>query len=132
MPTMPTSPSFQSINVQRNKSTPFTRSPFTGDIHVYEWVGSDKWQFDATLPAISDNTVKGNWIAFLLDMEGMSETFTLDLNSAPGSTHDYAQGLSNTPTTTYPTSWRLREPIVGWSINEAGHLVNIVIKAVES
>lgn len=128
MPTIPTSPSFQSVSVSRSKSTPFTRSPFTGDIQVYEWVGSSKWQFDATLPPISDNTEKSDWIQFLLDMEGMSESFSFDLNAASGSLYDYAQGQ----TTSYPTNWILRDPIVGWEIDTSGLLVNVVINAIEA
>ena len=128
MPTMPTTPSFQSITVSRSRVTPTTKSPFTGDIQVYEWVGSDKWQFDATLPPISDNTQKANWIQFLIDLEGSSESFSFDLNAASGSLYDYAQGQ----TTSYPTNWIAQEPMQSWTINESGLLVGIVIKAIEA
>ena len=127
MPTIPTTPSFQSIRVSRSRVTPTTKSPFTGDIQVYEWVGSDKWQFDAVLPPISDNAEKAAWIQFLIDLEGMSESFSFDLNAASGSLYDYAQGQ-----TTYPTNWIAREPMQSWSINESGLLVGITIKAIEA
>lgn len=126
MPTMPTTPSFQSISVSRSRITPMTKSPFTGDIQVYEWVGSDKWQFDATLPPIQDNAEKAAWIQFLIDLEGMSASFSFDLNAAPGSVHDYAQGQ-----TVYPSNWIAREPMQSWTIDEAGLLVGVTIKAIE-
>lgn len=128
MPTIPTTPSFQSVQVSRSRVTPTTKSPFTGDIQVYEWVGSDKWQFDAVLPPISDNTQKAAWIQFLMDLEGMSESFSFDLNAASGSLYDYAQGQ----TTGYPTNWIAREPMQSWSIDQAGLLVGITIKAIEA
>ncbi len=128
MPTIPTTPSFQSVSVSRSRITPSTKSPFTGDIQVYEWAGSDKWQFDAVLPPIKDNTQKANWIQFLMDLEGMSESFTFDLNAASGALYDYAQGQ----TTGYPTSWIAREPMQSWSIDSAGLLVGIIIKAIEA
>jgi hypothetical protein len=128
MATIPATPSFQSINVSRSRVTPMTKSPFTGDIQVYEWVGSDKWQFDATLPPISDNATKALWIQFLIDLEGMSDPFTFDLNAASGSLYDYAQGQ----VATYPTSWIAREPSQSWSIDENGLLVDITIRAIEA
>ena len=128
MPTIPTTPSFQSIRVSRSRVTPMTKSPFTGDIQVYEWVGSDKWQFDAVLPPISDNTQKAAWIQFLMDLEGMSESFSFDLNAASGALYDYAQGQ----TTSYPTNWIAREPMQSWSIDTAGLLVGVTIKAIEA
>lgn len=128
MPTIPTTPSFQSVRVSRSRVTPTTKSPFTGDIQVYEWVGSDKWQFDAVLPPISDNTQKANWIQFLIDLEGMSASFSFDLNAAAGSLYDYAQGQ----TTSYPTTWIAREPMQSWSINESGLLVGVTLKAIEA
>lgn len=128
MPTIPTTPSFQSVQVSRSRVTPMTKSPFTGDIQVYEWVGSDKWQFDAVLPPISDNTQKAAWIQFLMDLEGMSGSFSFDLNAASGSLYDYAQGQ----TISYPTNWIAREPMQSWSIDQAGLLVDITIKAIEA
>ena len=127
MPVIPTSPAFSSVSVRRTKSTPFTRSPFTGDLHVYEWVGSGKYEWDAALPPIKDVTTKAAWIDFLVDLEGMAETFTFDLNATTqGSIYNYAQGQTS------PTLWRLREPVVGWTISSSGFLTGITIKAIEA
>lgn len=126
MAVIPTTPAFSSVTVRRNKITPSTKSPFTGDMQVYAWVGSEKWEFDATLPPIKNTTNQAAWIAWLVAQEGMSETFTFNLNSSTqGSLYNYAQGQTS------PTSWRLREPIVGWTIDMAGSLVGITVKAIE-
>jgi len=127
MAVLPTSPAFASVAVRRNKKTPSTSSPFTGDLQVYEWVGSEKWEFDAMLPAMKSTSDQAAWIAWLVAQEGMAETFTFDLNSSTqGSLYNYAQGQTS------PTSWRLREPIVGWTIAGNGTLVGLVVKAIEA
>jgi hypothetical protein len=127
MATIPTSPAFSSITVRRNKITPSTTSPFTGDMQVYEWVGSEKWEFDAVLPAMKDLTDQAAWIAWLVDQEGMYNTFGFDLNgSTQGSLYNYAQGQTS------PETWRLREPIVGWTIGLDGSMAGITIKAIEA
>ena len=129
MPTIPTSPQFRSFNVTRSKSTPSTVSPFSGDLQVYEWV-SEKFQWTGQLPPVSTLSDKEAWIEFLLDMEGMSETFTFDLNSVTNKLYKYAPLPSGT-SHTLPTTWRLAEPVVGWSIDISGLLVGIEIKAIE-
>lgn len=136
MPTIPvanslyTGPQFRSFNVTRSKSTPSTVSPFSGDLQVYEWVGSEKFQWTGQLPPVSVTADKEAWIEFLLDMEGMSETFTFDLNSVTNKLHKYAP-LPSSTSHTLPTTWRLAEPVVGWSIDISGLLVGIEIKAIE-
>lgn len=126
MPTMPSSPKFATFTFREVWSTPATTSPFSGDVQVYKWTGSNKYEWDATLPLIKDNTIKANWIAFLLDMEGRSQTFSYDLN-ADGGLYDYLQGQ-----TTASQNWRLREPVVGWTIDINGFLSGITIKAREA
>lgn len=130
MPSMPTTPNFRSFNVTRTKSTPSTVSPFSGDLQVYEWVGSEKFQWTGYLPPITVVSDKEDWIQFLLDMEGQSETFSFNLNSVSGGQYQYSP-LPTGSTHTLPTTWRLAEPTVGWSIDINGHLVGLVIKAVE-
>ena len=132
MAVIPTTPAFSSVSVRRNKVTPSTTSPFTGDIQVYEWVGSDKWEFDAILPSMKNTTNQAAWIAWLVAQEGMYNTFEFVLNAtAPAvlsnsGIYNYAHG--QTP----PTLWRLREPIVGWTIGIDGAMAGLTIKAIEA
>jgi hypothetical protein len=76
---------------------------------------------------MKDLTNQAAWIAWLVAQEGMYNTFAFNLNSTTqGSLYNYAQGQTS------PTLWRLREPIVGWTVGLDGSMAGITIKAIEA
>ena len=132
--TFPTTPKFKSFVVRESYNTPASISPFTGDEQVFEYTGSGKINWDATIPPLKyDDAAVDTWIAFFADLHGRYGTFTLDITSH--TTVDYVQGHPNNPsggTSTIPTIWRSRDNEHTWTFNERKLFTGFTIRAVEA
>lgn len=89
--TFPTTPKFSKFNIREVYSTPITTSPFTGDVQVFEYSGSGKIQWEATIPPMADGDPQIDvWIQFFRDLHGRYGTFTLNIQTH--TTVDYLAG----------------------------------------
>ena len=124
--TFPSTPVFSSFNIREIYSTPVSESPFTGELQVFEYTGSGRLQWEATLPpmAIGDTAVNV-WIQFLRDLHGRAGTFTLNLQTT--TPINYLPGQASVP-----TLWRSRNAQTSWNINTQRVFSGMIIQAEEA
>jgi len=126
--TFPTTPKFNSFSVSESYNTPASVSPFTGDEQVFEYTGSGKISWDATIPPLKhDDSAVDTWIAFFADLHGRYGTFTLDITAF--TTINYMQGHT---LGTIPSTWRSRDNVHTWSFNERKLFTGFTIRAIEA
>ncbi len=96
--TFPVTPKFSEFRMFENWKTPVSESPFTGDRQVFKYPGSNRLAWEAKLPPMKNGDSDVDvWVKFLLDLQGLFGTFTLDLH-AHVSTIEYVKGFTGLPT----------------------------------
>ena len=124
--TFPSAPKFNSFSVREEYTTPASISPFTGDEQVFEFTGSGRISWDATIPPMMDGDPNINtWIQFFRDLHGRYGTFTLNVQTC--TTIDYLSGQSSLPTT-----WRSRNSSHGWEFTRQRVMAGFTIQAIEA
>ena len=132
--TFPSTPKFNSFTIREEYTTPASISPFTGDEQVFEYSGSGRISWDATIPPLKyDDTAVDTWIEFFANLHGRYGTFTLDITSHTAI--DYVQGHPDNPdggTSTIPSTWRSRDTAHSWSFDRSQFFTGFTIRAIEA
>lgn len=124
--TFPSLPKFSRFQIRETYSTPFTESPFTGDIQVFEYTGSGRLEWEAEIPPmkVGDPQI-AIWIQFLRDLHGRYGTFTLNVTNF--TSINYLTGQTDIPQT-----WRSRDDSHGWEFTRQKVMAGITIRAREA
>lgn len=73
---LPSFPGFRSLDFKVKEAVGAVVSPFTGQVQTQQWPGAEMWSGTATLPELT-RTSASTWIAFLMELRGMTNAFQL-------------------------------------------------------
>jgi len=125
--TFPVNPKFKRFQIREIWTTPASQSPFTGDVQIFKYTGSNKIEWEAEIPPMKDGDANIDiWIRFLMQLQGAFGTFTLNIQNHTAI--DYVSGY----TSGLPTVWRSRDNSHGWGFNEQRLMDGITIRAREA
>mgnify|MGYP003643124961 FL=1 len=125
--TFPANPKFKRFQIREIWTTPSTESPFTGDIQVFKFTGSNRLEWEAEIPPMQVGDANIDvWIRFLMELQGQFGTFTLNIQNH--TTIDYVRGY----TSGLPSVWRSRDSFQEWEFTPQKVMAGLTIKAREA
>lgn len=121
---MPSSPGARSVEFTVKDSVAIVDSPFTGQAQVQQWPGADMLMGTFTLPALTRYEASA-WIAFLMQLRGMSFAFQLGdpLNTASLGTPSGTPVVNNTLAANGNAAMSQTLTTSGWTVSTSGLLL---------